>query len=232
MVNVSKNDSLVFNTSPATERELLERAHSVAGLTLAEVAGRLGTEVPADLLHDKGWAGQLLEAWLGASAGSQPTPDFPELGIELKTLPVSQAGQTLESTYVCTVDLQPASGGWAESVVWRKLQKILWLPLVTARGEAPGERRIGTAFLWVPTPAQAAILQQDWEELMELVSSGELERISSRQGQYLQIRPKAANAQALTHASDSDGNPIMTLPRGFYLRPAFTRQILKSHLHC
>lgn len=218
-------------TPPGSGDELLERAYVMAGRTLADLAGSLDTQVPADLLHDKGWAGQLLEAWLGASAGSLPAPDFPELGIELKTLPVDDNARPLESTYVCTVDLQPATGTWSESLVWQKLQKVLWVPLVAAHGCAPGERRIGTAFLWSPDPEQTAVLQQDWEELMDLVSLGELERISSRQGRYLQIRPKAANARALTRASDSEGNSTMTLPRGFYLRPALTRQILAAQFH-
>ncbi len=218
-------------SAPASEQELLQRAAAVAGQSLAELAGMLAVQTPADLDHNKGWGGQLLEAWLGASAGSQPTPDFPELGIELKTLPVDSSGRPLESTYVCTVDLQPASGGWYDSLVWLKLQKVLWLPLVTAKNAAPGERRIGSALLWSPSAEQARILRQDWEELMELVSAGELEHISSRQGQYLQIRPKAANSQALTRSFDADGNASMTLPRGFYLRPAFTRQILQHHFH-
>lgn len=218
-------------TSPKDERELLQRAHAVTGQTLAELAAAMTVETPANLDHNKGWAGQLLEAWLGASAGSEPTPDFPQLGIELKTLPVDKNARPLESTYVCTVDLQPASGSWQESVVWQKLQKVLWLPLITSKGAAPGERRIGAALLWSPTTEQRAVLQQDWEELMDLISSGDLEQLSSRQGRYLQIRPKAANARALTRTSDTDGNMTMTLPRGFYLRPVLTREIMQNHYH-
>lgn len=224
-------DKLARPAPPASEAELLERARLVAGRTLAELAATMNISCPADMQHDKGWAGQLLETWLGASAASRPTPDFPQLGIELKTLPVDSIGRPLESTYVCTVDLQPAGGGWQSSVVWQKLKKVLWLPLVSTRGCAPGDRRIGTALLWTPTASQAAVLQRDWEELMELVGSGRLEQVSSRLGQYLQIRPKAANARALTRSSDAEGNPAMTLPRGFYLRPLLTRQILAEHYH-
>lgn len=218
-------------TPPRDERELLQRAHAVAGQTLAELAAAMTVETPAHLDHNKGWAGQLLETWLGASAGSRAAPDFPHLGIELKTLPVDSNARPLESTYVCTVNMQPASGSWQESVVWQKLQKVLWLPLVTSKGAAPGERRIGAALLWSPTAEQCAILQQDWEELMDLISNGDLAQLSSRQGRYLQIRPKAANARALTRAFDTDGSMSMTLPRGFYLRPLLTRQILAEHYH-
>jgi len=217
--------------APASESALLERARELTGRTLADLAAAMQVTCPDDLQHDKGWSGQLLEAALGASAGTQPTPDFPDLGIELKTLPIDANGRPLESTYVCTVDLQPASGDWETSVVWQKLQRVLWLPIMADRCSTPGQRLICSALLWTPTSEQAAILRQDWEELMELVSNGELEQISSRQGQYLQIRPKAANASAQTRFSDTDGNLAMTLPRGFYLRPAFTHIILQDHFH-
>lgn len=207
------------------------RAAAAAGHDLHWLASELHTEAPADLLGNKGWAGQLLEAWLGASAASLPEPDFPDLGIELKTLPVDASGQPLESTYVCTVPLTDHSGRWEESPVHRKLARVLWIPLLSVRGQDPGARRIGHALLWQPTPEQMAVLRADWEELMEQIGTGELERISARQGQYLQIRPKAANARALTLGYDSNGDVMQTLPRGFYLRPAFTAAILKSHYH-
>ena len=42
---------------------------------------------------------------LGASAGNKSLPDFESLDIELKTLPVSTEGQVLETTFVCSIDL-------------------------------------------------------------------------------------------------------------------------------
>ncbi|PTI95482.1 DNA mismatch repair protein MutH, partial [Staphylococcus succinus] len=42
----------------------------------------------------------------------------------------------------------------------------------------------------------------------------------------LQIRPKAANAKALTEAIGAWGERILTLPRGFYLKKNFTSALL------
>lgn len=61
-------------------------------------------------------------------------------------------------------------------------------------------------------------LKRDWEELMDLIVLGKVETITARHGEVLQIRPKAANARALTEAIGEFGQPIMTLPRGFYLK--------------
>lgn len=88
---------------PIDEAELLLRVRAIAGQTLGQLAAKLGITVPADLQRDKGWQGQLLEAALGATASTLPAPDFMELGIELKSIPINRQGHPTESTYVCTV---------------------------------------------------------------------------------------------------------------------------------
>ena len=72
------------------------------------------------------------------------------------------------------------------------------------------------------------MLRADWEEYMELLATGRYEEIDARLGEYLQIRPKAANSRALVAASNAEGLPAATLPRGFYLRPRFTKTVLEA----
>jgi DNA mismatch repair protein MutH len=215
---------------PCSEQELLQRARQLAGMTLAHVAKQYHGVVPEQLQHAKGWLGQLLEQALGANAGNQAQPDFVDLGVELKTLPLRLDGTPKESTYVCTVSLNTEIGvNWAQSWVCRKLRRVLWLPVEADPRIAIADRRVGTAILWSPSPADATILQQDWEEIMELVSIGRSDELSARLGTYLQVRPKAANSRALTHTTDAEGNAVLTLPRGFYLRARFTHKILREH---
>ncbi len=216
-------------TAPQSEQELLMRAEQLEGHTLAELAIALKQEAPDLILSAKGWSGQLLEIALGATAGSLAEPDFQQLGIELKTVPIDAEGHPIESTYVSIVPLTQFVGlTWENSDVYKKLKRILWVPLLTAKGLPPGERRIGRAFLWSPTAEQEAILRQDWQELMDKVAMGQLEEITARQGTYLQIRPKGANNRSLCWGINAEGNRVLTLPRGFYLRSAFTRTILRS----
>lgn len=214
---------------PASVEALLARARQLAGRRLAEVAGEMGLLTPPDTRREKGWIGQLLEAALGASAGSAALPDFPQLGVELKTLPVDARGRPRESTYVCTVPLQGTSLDWQESWVRRKLQRVLWFPVEIDADLALAERRLGMPLLWRPDEEEAALLRRDWEELMDMVCRGELEQISAHHGEVLQIRPKAADSRALTDAVSGDGTAIRTLPRGFYLRASFTRRIIERH---
>ena len=214
---------------PRSEQELLERARRLAGMTLKRAAAETGLTLPPGQHRAKGRIGEIAEVFLGASAGTLSEPDFQAIGVELKTLPLGANGLPKESTYVCTVPLVNTAGvSWEESAVRRKLARVLWLPVEAAPELPLGQRRFGSAVLWSPDPEQELALRRDWRELMDMVITGELDRISSHYGRYLQIRPKAANARALGQAYDEEGNPGMTLPRGFYLRTSFTRQILEA----
>jgi DNA mismatch repair protein MutH len=217
-------------TPPENEHVLLAQAQKLAGYTLGELAALANLPIPKDLKRDKGWIGVLLELWLGASAGSKPEQDFAALGIELKTIPVDRFGRPLETTFVCVAPLTGNTGVvWETSHVRHKLQRVLWIPVEGERQIPLAERHIGTPLLWTPSKEEEHQLRLDWEELMDLIVLGQVERITARHGEVLQLRPKAANSKALTDAIGADGSPILTLPRGFYLKKNFTAALLARH---
>lgn len=215
---------------PEDEASLLVRAQDLAGLTLETLAARAGLPMPADLKRDKGWVGMLLEWHLGASAGSKAEQDFAHLGIELKTIPIDAQGKPLETTFVCVAPLTGNSGvTWLTSHVRHKLARVLWIPVEGGREIPLRERRVGAPLLWSPNAEEDEMLRQDWEELMDMIVLGRVEQITARHGAWLQIRPKAANSKALTEGIGDQGQPIMTLPRGFYLKKSFTGPLLARH---
>ncbi|MEQ8290209.1 MAG: DNA mismatch repair endonuclease MutH [Gammaproteobacteria bacterium] len=216
-------------STPANEQELYERSQLLAGCSLQQLANQLNESVPASLHQAKGWLGTLLEKKLGATAGSLPQPDFPELGIELKTLPINSNGFPRESTYVCVVQLGPANlGKWHDSLVRKKLSRVLWIPYEADSNIPIGARRIGNPVLWEPDIEQEQQLREDWQELTDMIVLGNIEQISSSMGKYLQIRPKAANARMTTTDHNQPDTGSVTLPRGFYLRSRFTGQIINN----
>ena len=215
---------------PRDEAELVERAQGLAGLRLFELAARMDAPVPPDLRRAKGFVGSLVERALGATAGSRALPDFPELGIELKTLPVDRAGAPVESTFVCTIPLtEIGQVEWADSRVRRKLSRVLWVPVEGERQIPVGERRIGQALLYRLTAEDEAALRVDWEELAGFIGRGHVEALTGHIGRFLQIRPKAAHSRARRVGIDADGVPFAALPKGFYLRPSFTGALLARH---
>ncbi len=216
-------------SKPESESELEARVIELAGQKLSDLANKIHWPVPENLKRDKGWIGQLLEVHLGASAGNLSEPDFQNIGVELKTIPLTAKHKAKETTYVCTVPLLNNIGlTWEDSCVFKKLSRVLWLPIEADPALPIGERRVGRGFIWSPSEIEMENLRNDWEEFMELISLGQVETITAHLGEYLQIRPKAANASIVTTGIGQDGLRKQTLPRGFYLRTAFTNHILES----
>ncbi len=215
---------------PENEAQLLEQARQLAGYSLGELGAMAGLRVPKDLRRDKGWIGILLEIWLGASAGSRPEQDFAAIGVELKTIPVDRQGRPLETTFVCVAPLTGNSGVvWETCHVRHKLKRVLWVPVEGERTIPLAERRVGSPLLWSPSEEEEMQLRRDWEELMDMIVLGQIEHITARHGEVLQLRPKAANGQALTDAIGAHGETILTRPRGFYLKKPFTAALLARH---
>jgi DNA mismatch repair protein MutH len=66
---------------------------------------------------------------------------------------------------------------------------------------------------------------------METIIQGRVESLDARRGRWLQVRPKAASSRERCWAIDENGERFQTLPRGFYLRAGFTRQILQEYFN-
>jgi len=146
---------------PASADDLLSRCHAIAGLTLGELAYMAHIAIPENLQRHKGWPGMLIEKWLGANAGSKPQQDFPELGIELKTIPIDRQFAPLETTYVCFAPLLMAPGvTWETSNVRNKLQQVLWLPV-------EGERTIPANCLKLEKPNTSVIFDYFGDRLVD-----------------------------------------------------------------
>jgi len=203
---------------PRDEAELLARARALCGMPI-EAGG----------LHGKGKVGEQVERALGATGGSTATWDFPELKIELKTIPVDAAtGAPSESTFVCAVSLADAERAeWETSWARAKLSRVLWVPI---EATAEGKRRVGAPQLWSPTPEQDRVLAADFEEIFGRIGIGDIEGITARVGRWLQLRPKAAHGRVRTTVAGAEGELVSTVPRGFYLRASFTGAILRDAL--
>ena len=216
-------------TPPLCEQALLDSAYQLAGLTFRELALRADLTPPTDLVHAKGWLGQTLELLLGATAGSAPLPDFVELGIELKTLPLDFFGKPMETTYLCIAPIPYPHTSFEESLVYQKIQKILWFPYLAAKELAPFQKKLGTPLLWSPSPEIWDTLKKDWEEITERIRLGHFEKLSAHLGTYLQIRPKAANAKTFSYVFNHEGERVAIVPKGFYLRTQLTAQICQNY---
>jgi DNA mismatch repair protein MutH len=227
VVSLPRMSSPVSIFPPASERELADRAAWLAGKTIGHLARALRIPVPPRGARGKGKMGTLIEMALGAEAGSASIPDFPHLGIELKTIPMHARGVPRESTFVCSIALGDADRAeWVTSNARDKLRRVLFVPIVVDDDDDVDERRIGVPVLWSPTPAQEDVLRADFEDVMGLIGAGGIEAVTARRGRWLQVRPKAATGSVRTVSLGPEGEWISTVPRGFYLRATFTGALL------
>lgn len=220
-------DNLLQRISPpATEAELIQRCANLVGLSFAQLSLSLGLTIPENPDQRKGWIGQVIELALGANAFNQSLPDFQELGVELKTLPIAASGKPTESTFITSIPLLTIhQQEWETSQCYAKLRRVLWVPVEGDTGIPYSQRRIGQGFLWSPSADDERILAADWNYLTQQISTGYLETLDASVGEYLQVRPKGASGKSLCYGFDSEGNKVKTLPRGFYLRTRFTENI-------
>lgn len=223
-------DSRVLPPRPPVDVDaLLARARALAGMRVGELASSLGVSSAGDAVRTKGTPGAILELALGATGGSSRVHDFPELGVELKTIPVDLRGAPVESTYVCTLSLADAeTQEWEDSWVRAKLSRVLFVPLVAGDEEPWPARRIGEPLLWSPTSEQEAVLRSDFDDVVGLIGIGRIEELTAHRGRWLQVRPKAAHGRVRTVAFGAEGEAIATIPRGFYLRTRFTGALLRD----
>ncbi len=211
---------------PRDLADLQARANDLAGRALDELAATHAVAFGGrDGAKTKGKTGELLERILGATGGPHAVHDFPELGVELKTIPVDAAMHARESTYVCTLQLTEAeSAEWSTSWARSKLSHVLWVPIVID-DDAP--TRVGAPRFWTPTREQDAVLASDFEDAMGAVAIGGIESLTARTGRWLHVRPKAASSRDRTWSvGGDDGAYVATVPRGFYLRQRFTTALL------
>ena len=212
---------------PRDEAELSRRLGRLAGQPLCAIAAAHGVPVPDDLRRSKGWVGTLLERALGATGSSRAEPDFPALGIELKTIPVDPRGRPLESCFVASLDLGAVDLRWDCSPVRKKLARVAWVAVEAAPRIPLSQRRLGAALFWSPSPAELQTLRGDYEDIVELLAEGL--RVTAHRGTWLQLRPKGRNAAALRWSIDAEGAETRTAPRAFYLRRSFTAALLEQH---
>ena len=215
--------------APMSTAELIVRAEALAGSSIGKLAAALGTTIPKGRRSTKGFIGQLLEKALGADPEALDAPDFPGLGVELKSIPVADDTllRPVESTFLSSISMAYADRAtWESSRLRHKVSSVLWIPVEGKWKGDIAERVILKPRLWRASDAEVAALKADWMDLMGAIGAGNAAQLSGRDGKYIQVRPKAANSSVRV-AAPSEHSVDMQHPLGFYMRASATRGILQ-----
>lgn len=180
------------------------------------------------LKNRKGDIGQIVEQLFGVKPSSYAGPDLPELGIEIKTLPVNLCGAVIENTYVNKISLPFRETDFEHSCLWQKIKKIIFVPVIGDKQDKLENRRLGQPFIWEASGGEFRQLKQDWLDLTQYLRLGMWTLINSKLGEILHIRPKAAHGRDLS-TFDALGQEHCILPMGFYLRKSFTQLLIEKN---
>ena len=214
---------------PKDMEQLLQRLNAIMGRSVNELAVLAGVYMPEQSRQSRGYSGQIIELFLGADASNQSLPDFVDLGIELKTIPVSSDFTARETTFISAATINPERYiPFERTSLYSKVRHMLFVILFAPKGLPPAERRILGYFFFQPDKDQLAIMEQDYNEFNELIFSGRAHEINGTMGNILQMRPKALDSLTYTPVRDTEGNTAWTTPRGYYFRQAFTTSLLQA----
>lgn len=213
-------------TQYVTRESILQRAQEIKGIPLRDVdkTGRLAT--------GKGAIGTVIEeSWFGYTPNSESEPDFPEAGVELKVTPYLRGknGIRAKERLVCNIInyMEEYDKTFQTSAFWHKCNTMLLMSYEHLADKPKGDFRIDEAVLFSFPEEDLAIIEHDWETIMEKVRAGRAHELSEGDTLYLAACTKGANASSVRQ------QPFSELPakqRAYSLKSSYMTQILNKYI--
>ena len=224
----------------ASVRELVlgETVREVASYAPdAEKVNKLLTSI-----KHKGNIGNIVEEALGLKVNSDPSPDFKELGVELKATPVEdgkkqewKAGERLVITMISYLpkdnEIDGRNKRFEETHLSQKLARIL-LCVYKRPSNHKGLDRGDFPFCQVTmftVPAEdMPTIRQDWEDIMSYVYQGRANELSESLTKYLGACTKGADGSSMKR----QGYPPFSLakPRAFCLKTSYMTYLQNNYI--
>lgn len=193
---IEKELEAVEGTQYVTKESILRRAQEIKGIPLRDVdkTGRLAT--------GKGAIGTVIEeSWFGYTPNSESEPDFPEAGVELKVTPYMRGknGIRAKERLVCNIInyMEEYDKTFQTSAFWHKCNTMLLMSYEHLADKPKGDFRIDEAVLFSFPEEDLAIIEHDWETIMEKVRAGRAHELSEGDTLYLAACTKGANASSV-----------------------------------
>ncbi len=209
-----------------TKEAVLKRAKEAIGIPLRDIdkTGRLVT--------GKGAIGSVIEeSWFGYAPNSETEPDFPEAGVELKVTPYihGKNGVRAKERLVCNIInyMEEYDKTFVTSSFWHKCHTLLLMSYEHLENVAKGDFRIDEAILFSFPEEDLAIIERDWETIINKVRSGRAHELSEGDTLYLAACTKGASAGSVRQQPFS---PIPAKQRAYSLKASYMTQILNNYV--
>lgn len=206
---------LVIQTQTLSRAEALRRIRLLSGKDLRPLADQYGITVWKNGRKNKGWAGQVIEHYLGLPKNSLQAPDFGTW--ELKVVPVIPGleGPVLVRESMAITMIEPAEvvdNKFSDSHLYDKLRSMIVVARIFQDVKETSAYVHSAAEFDLDNPAIRKQVEADYEAIREIIRMKGLEALTGDTGKYVQARTKGRG-----HGSTS---------RAFYARPVFVAHIL------
>lgn len=212
-----------------TLQELLNRAEELKGKFISELKLQLD-------VNDKGAIGKIIEEnGFGIKNNSEAKPDFQDLGIELKVVPLKESSKgelsVKERTKVCLINYhQIIESTWETSHAKEKLNHVLFV-FYQYNKENKLASKIKDYYLFeLRNQLDEPIIQSDWYRTKKLVQDGKAHQLSESQNKILAASRSGAGGIELSK-QPTQPNALIQLnapQRSFSLKPSYTNVIWKE----
>ena len=210
-----------------TKEAILQRAQELIGIPLGQIdrTGRLAT--------GKGAIGTVVEeSWYGYTPNSQSEPDFPEAGVELKVIPYlrSKTGIHAKERLVCNIiDYnEEYKKTFRTSSFWHKCQTILLMVYENVKDRPKSEYMISRALLFTVPAEDLAIMERDWQVIMDKIRAGRAHEISEGDTMYLGACTKGPTAERSLRSQPF--SVIKAKQRAYCFKQSYISHILRTYV--
>ena len=178
----------------------------------------------------KGAAGRIVENILGIKNNNRDEPDIPQIGCEIKILPLQKNRdgtiKAKEPTAIQMINYcEVAKETWETAKLRSKINLTFWVVYLAkenGKSKAQDEYVIVDFFLDHPSDVQNGIFKTDWEEIQSYIVRGDADKLSCSMGTYIEPKTKGANNEDKTDAPDGKGGLIRVRRRAFYYKKNYT----------
>ncbi len=198
--------------------EALRRIKLLSGKDLRPLADQFRVTVWKNGKKNKGWAGQVIEQYLGLPQNSLQAPDFGSW--ELKVVPLRRTadGTVRVKESMAITMIEPAevvANKFEHSHLYDKLRSMIVVARVFENVEDSVSILHSAAEFDLDNPSIRRQVEDDYEAIRNIIRTKGVEALTGDSGKYVQARTKGPG-----HGSTS---------RAFYARALFVAHILNLH---
>ena len=206
------------------EAATLRRLDTFRGMQLGDVAAQLGVV----LGRSKSWAAQLVRRAIGIHDDRLLLREFEQLGISIKTVPISPLGKAWEAmSFPRFVHNEIVNQRWESSDFLSSIQRLLIIPLMRTDKKYVRENQIwGRPFFWSPDDANVRDMRADWLRIIRMIRQGQSDKLPSyRLTRAIHVRPHGRNSLDTELAPGG----ITVTKKSLWLNPSLIERIVNEN---